>query len=351
VYNEQVTDLLTNARQFNTAATNTHGLRVKTADNGGSYYIEDLSCIQVSTYQDVMHLVESGRHCQKVLARNNARRASTAHVFMTWAVTHIYEERCAWTHVQGDIQLVKKMSHLSILDMAGSERPSTANGTNGIKSPAKHVPDRGNTSTYQSMSTFRQCVRRQSRSADVTQMIQPTAPDFRASVLTKLLKSSIGGSTKTVLLAVVSPSECDAEESRRTLDFAEQARNVFARATINRKVWRPVSNRLGLDTQIHSLHLEKNLEVVEREAARAMDSREMRLGSAEREKRGARNRDRGKREAYKLSSVATSTHAAELSLSDFQDGHTEHLDAQDLHLHDPAASKGFEARIRRFHEY
>lgn len=58
-------------------------------------------------------------------------------------------------------------------------------------------------------------------------------PSSRRSVLTWLLKESLGGNSRTIMLATVSPSERHYEESSSTLRYAERAKRIVTRAVVN----------------------------------------------------------------------------------------------------------------------
>jgi kinesin family member 1 len=56
---------------------------------------------------------------------------------------------------------------------------------------------------------------------------------YRNSVLTRLLRESLGGNARTVVLACVSPSELHFEETLSTLKYAARAKRVRTHARIN----------------------------------------------------------------------------------------------------------------------
>ena len=59
---------------------------------------------------------------------------------------------------------------------------------------------------------------------------------YRESKLTRLLQDSLGGRTKTCLIAAVSPAKCNFEESLSTLDYAHRAKNIRNRPEVNQKM-------------------------------------------------------------------------------------------------------------------
>uniref|UniRef100_A0A4X1U3C4 Kinesin family member 7 n=1 Tax=Sus scrofa TaxID=9823 RepID=A0A4X1U3C4_PIG len=56
---------------------------------------------------------------------------------------------------------------------------------------------------------------------------------YRDSKITRILKDSLGGNAKTVMIACVSPSSSDFDETLNTLNYASRAQNICNRATIN----------------------------------------------------------------------------------------------------------------------
>ncbi|KAK1275699.1 Kinesin-like protein FLA10 [Acorus gramineus] len=57
---------------------------------------------------------------------------------------------------------------------------------------------------------------------------------YRDSKLTRLLQDSLGGNSKTVMIACVSPADTNAEETLNTLKYANRARNIQNKAVVNR---------------------------------------------------------------------------------------------------------------------
>jgi kinesin family protein 4/21/27 len=56
---------------------------------------------------------------------------------------------------------------------------------------------------------------------------------YRDSKLTRLLQDSLGGNSRTLMIACVSPSDCDFVETLNTLKYANRARNIKNRVTVN----------------------------------------------------------------------------------------------------------------------
>jgi len=56
---------------------------------------------------------------------------------------------------------------------------------------------------------------------------------FRDSKLTRLLQDSLGGNTKTVMIAAISPADYNFEETFTTLRYASRAKNIKNKPRVN----------------------------------------------------------------------------------------------------------------------
>ncbi|KAK8988866.1 hypothetical protein V6N11_030240 [Hibiscus sabdariffa] len=64
---------------------------------------------------------------------------------------------------------------------------------------------------------------------------------YRDSKLTRLLQDSLGGNSRTVMIACISPADINAEETLNTLKYANRARNIQNKPVVNRD---PMSNEM-----------------------------------------------------------------------------------------------------------
>src|SRR3979411_128312 len=56
---------------------------------------------------------------------------------------------------------------------------------------------------------------------------------YRDSKLTRLLQDSLGGNTKTVMIAAISPADYNYDETLSTLRYANRAKNIKNKPKIN----------------------------------------------------------------------------------------------------------------------
>lgn len=57
---------------------------------------------------------------------------------------------------------------------------------------------------------------------------------FRDSKITRLLQDSLGGNSKTLMIACISPADINQEETLNTLNYANRARNIKNKPVVNR---------------------------------------------------------------------------------------------------------------------
>ena len=57
---------------------------------------------------------------------------------------------------------------------------------------------------------------------------------YRDSKLTRILQDSLGGNSRTTMIACVSPSELNYEETLSTIQYASRARNIKNKPIVNR---------------------------------------------------------------------------------------------------------------------
>lgn len=72
--------------------------------------------------------------------------------------------------------------------------------------------------------------------------------------MTRILQDSLGGRTKTSIIATISPAQCNLEETLSTLDYAHRAKNITNRPEINQKLSKKALIKVRLCTlNIHVL--------------------------------------------------------------------------------------------------
>jgi kinesin family protein 18/19 len=119
-------------------------------------------------------------------------------------------------------RLENTVSKLSLIDLAGSER-AAATENRGIRMVEGANINR-------SLLALGNCINVLSDARKAGHFVP-----YRDSKLTRLLKDSLGGNTKTVMLACISSSGSAIEETLNTLKYANRAQNIKKQVKINRE--------------------------------------------------------------------------------------------------------------------
>ncbi len=151
-----------------------------------------------------------------LLERGNARRAQSAtdaneNSSRSHAVLQIHMRRTEKKTVAGKIKTIIRRSKLSMIDLAGSER---AKATVGREASLRKEGQNIN----KSLLALGNCINALSTNS--------THVPYRDSKLTRLLKDSLGGNCRTIMIANVSPCVSNYEDTYSTLSYAKRAKNI-----------------------------------------------------------------------------------------------------------------------------
>ncbi|XP_072220792.1 uncharacterized protein stard9 [Leuresthes tenuis] len=239
IYNERVRDLLRGGEQKKRAS-----LRVREHPEKGPY-VQDLSQHAVSDCKQAMDLLEEGIANRITAATHNHDASSRSHAIFTIQYTQAI--------LQNNLPS-ETVSKINLVDLAGSERADPhycrdrlTEGSNINKSlvtlgivisalaqnshmssscqSINSVASEGDSSTVGSHSS--------SQSGGGGGGRRHCFIPYRDSVLTWLLKDSLGGNSKTIMIATVSPSANSYNETLSTLRYAAHARNIVNKPRIN----------------------------------------------------------------------------------------------------------------------
>ncbi|XP_032317684.1 kinesin-like protein KIF16B isoform X1 [Camelus ferus] len=213
IYNERVRDLLRRK------SSKTFNLRVREHPKEGPY-VEDLSKHLVQNYGDVEELMDAGNINRTTAATGMNDVSSRSHAIFT----------IKFTQAKFDSEMpCETVSKIHLVDLAGSER-ADATGATGVR-----LKEGGNIN--KSLVTLGNVI---SALADLSQDAsnpfvkkkQVFVP-YRDSVLTWLLKDSLGGNSKTIMIATISPADVHYGETLSTLRYANRAKNIINKPTVN----------------------------------------------------------------------------------------------------------------------
>ncbi|KAG1739940.1 uncharacterized protein EDB91DRAFT_1053464 [Suillus paluster] len=212
IYNEKVRDLLN--------PKNTGNLRVREHPSLGPY-VEDLSKLVVSSYHEMMTLMDEGNKARTVAATNMNETSSRSHAVFTLLLT-------MKKHDVGTNLDTEKVSRISLVDLAGSERANSTGATGQRLKEGANINKSLTTlgKVISSLALASQDGGKKGKKGKAEEFIP-----YRDSVLTWLLKDSLGGNSKTAMIAAISPA--DYEETLSTLRYADQAKKIKNKAVVN----------------------------------------------------------------------------------------------------------------------
>ncbi|KAG6400314.1 hypothetical protein SASPL_137140 [Salvia splendens] len=119
---------------------------------------------------------------------------------------------------------------LHLVDLAGSERAKRT-GSDGLRFKEGVHINKGLLSLGNVISAL----------GDDKKRKEGVHVPYRDSKLTRLLQDSLGGNSRTVMIACISPADINAEETLNTLKYANRARNIQNKPVVNRD---PISNEM-----------------------------------------------------------------------------------------------------------
>lgn len=201
IYNESVKDLL-NAKNMDKA------LRVRQHPTFG-VYVEGLSKWTVRSEAEVLKLLEDGSSVRSVAATKMNATSSRSHAILT-------------LHIKKKTLQTELASSLHLVDLAGSERAGSTGAEGDTLIEGANI--------NKSLTTLGMCL---SRLAEASSGAKSGHVPYRDSQLTWLLNDSLGGNSKTAMLANISPASINAEETLSTLRFASTVKKIKNNAVVN----------------------------------------------------------------------------------------------------------------------
>ncbi|KAK3680240.1 hypothetical protein LTR78_000618 [Recurvomyces mirabilis] len=219
IYNEHVKDLLT------PRTTPPTYLKIRESRSDG-VYVQNLTDEPVKCYEDIERLMKMGDMNRTTASTKMNDTSSRSHAVFTLTLKQIQ-------HDIATDSTIERLARMRLVDLAGSERANRTEAT------GQRLREGGNIN--QSLTTLgrviaaladpkRQRAMRMTGQQNQSKRRADVVP-FRDSVLTWLLKDSLGGNSKTAMVACISPT--DYEETLSTLRYADQAKRIRTQAHVN----------------------------------------------------------------------------------------------------------------------
>ncbi|XP_076628115.1 kinesin-like protein Klp61F isoform X2 [Colletes latitarsis] len=206
LYNEELFDLL---------SANDDGSKIRLYEDTskkGAVIIHGLEEVTINSKSEIHKFLEMGLLRRQTAATLMNANSSRSHTVFSITV-HMKENTI-------DGEEVLKTGKLNLVDLAGSENIGRSGSID------KRAREAG--CVNQSLLTLGRVI---------TALVEgaPHIP-YRESKLTRLLQESLGGRTKTSIIATVSPASINLEETLSTLDYAHRAKNITNRPEVNQKL-------------------------------------------------------------------------------------------------------------------
>lgn len=212
IYNEKVRDLL---GQQN---SNGHTMRVREHPTSGPY-VENLSQHLVTNFKEIYDCMVRGNRERTTASTQMNDSSSRSHAIFT--ITFVQAKF-------NDGLPSETVSKIHLVDLAGSERADATGATGQRLKEGAHI----NKSLVTLGSVISQLADMNTPQDSKKRVYIP----YRDSTLTWLLKDSLGGNSKTIMIAAISPADVNYGETLSTLRYASRAKNIVNKPTVNEDV-------------------------------------------------------------------------------------------------------------------
>ena len=218
IYNENIRDLLRFMNQSNNSNNNiieeNESLDLR-EDPIKGIIVSGITEVNVNNSNDMLRILKRGNRNRTQEATGANETSSRSHAILQVAIE--YKDK------NSGIDFEIKYSKLSLIDLAGSERAS-ATQNRGIR-----LIEGANIN--RSLLTLGNCIN--ALCDAMSKGIKKPYVPYRDSKLTRLLKDSLGGNARTVMIANVSPSINTFDDTYNTLKYANRAKNIKTVVTRN----------------------------------------------------------------------------------------------------------------------
>ena len=208
IYNETIYDLLDSCGQA----------KLQIREDKGQTFLENATERHVTNNNEVQAVINDGSHNRHVAATSMNLVSSRSHAVFTAFIKTMT--------VHKDGKKVVRTSRFHIVDLAGCEK---INDTNAEGQRLKEL-----CKINQSLSNLGKVIYELSENSKAEgSKKQPSFINFRQSKLTHLLKDSLGGNSKTLMVCTLNPHISAIRETLSTVKFAQRAKMIRNKAIVN----------------------------------------------------------------------------------------------------------------------
>ncbi|CAI4054834.1 hypothetical protein SKDZ_02G0450 [Saccharomyces kudriavzevii ZP591] len=218
LYNENLKDLLSD-NEDDDPAVNDSKRQIRIFDNNNnnsSIMVKGMQEIFINSAHEGLNLLMQGSLKRKVAATKCNDLSSRSHTVFT-ITTNIVEQD---SKDHGQNKNFVKIGKLNLVDLAGSENINRSGAENKRAQEAGLI--------NKSLLTLGRVI---NALVDHSNHIP-----YRESKLTRLLQDSLGGMTKTCIIATISPAKISMEETASTLEYATRAKSIKNTPQVNQSL-------------------------------------------------------------------------------------------------------------------
>ncbi|KAL2760542.1 hypothetical protein ACRALDRAFT_1073650 [Sodiomyces alcalophilus JCM 7366] len=211
VYNEHVRDLLVPVVPNQPP----YYLKIRESPTEGPY-VKDLTEVPVRSLNEILRYMTIGDASRTTASTKMNDTSSRSHAVFTIMLKQIQ-------HDMDTDETTERSSRIRLVDLAGSERAKSTEATGQRLREGSNI--------NKSLTTLGRVIGALADAKHNARKRNRDVVPYRDSILTWLLKDSLGGNSKTAMIACIAPS--DYEETLSTLRYADQAKRIRTRAVVN----------------------------------------------------------------------------------------------------------------------
>ncbi|RID59855.1 hypothetical protein BRARA_F03051 [Brassica rapa] len=251
IHKEEVQDLLdpSTINKSDTKVAHVPGkppIQIRESSNG-VITLAGSTEVSVSTLKEMAACLDQGSVSRATGSTNMNNQSSRSHAIFTISVEQMRKvNNNTDSSENGSLKEEYLCAKLHLVDLAGSERAKRT-GSDGMRFKEGVHINKGLLALGNVISAL----------GDEKKRKDGAHVPYRDSKLTRLLQDSLGGNSRTVMIACISPADINAEETLNTLKYANRARNIRNKPVVNRD---PVSSEmLKMRQQLECLQAELSL--------------------------------------------------------------------------------------------
>uniref|UniRef100_A0A8D8UHF4 Kinesin-like protein KIF21B n=1 Tax=Cacopsylla melanoneura TaxID=428564 RepID=A0A8D8UHF4_9HEMI len=248
LYNEEIIDLFDDTRDYALGKIGKSNIKIH-EDSGHSIYVTGATSKLIRSSTEAMNALRQGALSRTTASTQMNSQSSRSHAIFT---LHIQQKRLVKVELDQDQNIQESeptpnkefetlTAKFHFVDLAGSERLKRT-GATGDRAKEGISINCGLLALGNVISALGD---RSKRAIHIP---------YRDSKLTRLLQDSLGGNSRTVMIACVSPSDRDFMESLNTLKYANRARNIQNKIRLNQD--KSSKTIMALRAEIQQLQLE-----------------------------------------------------------------------------------------------